>query len=284
MSKEQQAEAVKALEEFVNAQFPVVISFVLEVILSLIVFWISLKLIKWICKIFKKFLTMREVDPSAVRFLVSCVRVALYFLVIVTLAMQLGLKEASVIAVLGSIGVGLGLALQGGMANLAGGVLILLLKPFKLGDYIIECSHNLEGTVKKIDMFYTTLSTIDNRMIIIPNGQLTNDCVVNVTAQSKRQLDMKFMISYEDNLKLAKTIVEDLLTRDDRVLQEDGCKVFVHELADHGVIIGCRAWVSTDLYWNVRWELNENIKMAFDEAGIHIPFNQLDVHLKNDNE
>lgn len=284
MSKEQQAEAIRALEEYLSAKLPVVASFILEVIIALVVFWISLKVIKWICNLFKKFLQLREVDPSAVRFLVSCVKVGLYFLVIVTLAMQLGLKEASVIAILGSVGVGLGLALQGGMANLAGGVLILLLKPFKLGDYIIESSHNLEGTVKKIDMFYTTLSTIDNRMIVIPNGQLTNDCVVNVTAQSKRQLDMKVMISYSDDLKVAKTIVENLLHQDERILHEDGCQVFVHELADHGVVIGCRAWVSTDLYWAVRWDLNEMIKLSFDEAGIHIPFHQLDVHLKKETE
>ena len=114
MSKEQQAEAIRALEDYINAKLPVVISFVLEVVIMLIIFWISCKVIKWVCNVFKKFLTIRDVEPSAIRFLVSCVRAGLYFLVIVTLAMQLGLKEASVVAVLGSVGVGLGLALQGG--------------------------------------------------------------------------------------------------------------------------------------------------------------------------
>lgn len=258
---------------------PVAGAFVLKLILVLLTFWISTKLIKWGCSTLAKFLKKKDVDPSVSRFLVSFSKAGLYFLVIATLATQLGVKEASIVALIGSLGVGLSLALQGGMANLAGGVLILILKPFKLGDYIIEGTHNLEGTVKKIDMFYTTLSTIDNRLIIIPNGQLTNDCVVNVTAQSKRQLDMKVMISYDDDLRKAKDIVEELLAHEKRILAADGYQVFVHELAEHGVVIGCRAWVATDDYWKTRWDLNENIKLSFDEAGIHIPYNQLDVHV-----
>lgn len=277
------AKDMNVLEEYLQALLPKAVSFVLQAVIALLVFWIATKVIKWLCKIFDKFLKVRNVDPSAVRFLVSLLRAVLYFFAVVTLAMQLGLKEASVVAALGSVGVGLGLALQGGMANLAGGVLILLLKPFELGDYIIESSHNLEGTVKKIDMFYTTLSTIDNKAIVIPNGQLTNDCVVNVTAQSKRQLDFKVMISYEDDLKKAKEILESLILEDDRILTDQEYRVFVDSLADHGVILGCRAWVSTSLFWDVYWDLNEHIKLAYDEADIHIPYNQLDVHVKKDN-
>lgn len=277
------AKDMNVLEEYLQALLPKVVSFVLQAVIALLVFWVATKVIKWLCKIFDKFLKVRNVDPSAVRFLVSLLRAVLYFFAVVTLAMQLGLKEASVVAALGSVGVGLGLALQGGMANLAGGVLILLLKPFELGDYIIESSHNLEGTVKKIDMFYTTLSTIDNKAIVIPNGQLTNDCVVNVTAQSKRQLDFKVMISYEDDLKKAKEILESLILEDDRILTDQEYRVFVDSLADHGVILGCRVWVSTSLFWDVYWDLNEHIKLAYDEADIHIPYNQLDVHVKKDN-
>lgn len=276
------AEDMSMLEEYLQALMPKVVSFILQAVMALVVFWIATKVIKWLCKIFDKFLKVRNVDPSAIRFLVSLLRAVLYFFAVVTLAMQLGLKEASVVAALGSVGVGLGLALQGGMANLAGGVLILLLKPFELGDYIIESSHNLEGTVKKIDMFYTTLSTIDNKAIVIPNGQLTNDCVVNVTAQSKRQLDFKVMISYEDDLKLAKDILEKLIAGDGRILTDQTYRVFVDSLADHGVVLGCRAWVPTDQYWNVYWDLNEHVKLAYDEAGIHIPYNQLDIHVKKE--
>lgn len=267
------------LEKYVGAVVPAAGAFVLHVLIALVAFAVSVKVIKWLCSTLSKFLKMKDVDPSVSRFLTSFAKAVLYFLVIATLAVQLGIKEASIVALIGSMGVGLSLALQGGMANLAGGVLILLLKPFTLGDYIIEGTHNMEGTVKKIDMFYTTLSTIDNRLIVIPNGQLTNDCVVNVTAQSKRQLDMKVMIAYEDDLKAAKSIVEQLLNQDKRIMEEDGYQVFVDALEDHGVVIGCRAWVATDDYWSAKWDLNENIKLSFDKAGIHIPYNQLDVHV-----
>ena len=165
------------------------------------------------------------------------------------------------------------------MANLAGGVLILLLKPFKLGDYIIESSSKLEGTVKKIDMFYTTLSTVDNQCVVIPNSQLTNQSIVNATAQDKRRLDLRVTISYDDDMRKAKEIVEQLLLKNEDILASEGIDVFVHELAAHGIVIGCRAWTKTDRYWKVRWKMNEDIKLAFDEAGISIPYNQLDVHV-----
>lgn len=273
-------EKINYLEEYISAKIPVFTSFVLSVILAGIFYVIGSKIIKWGCKVFKSFLIRKDVDPSAIRFLTSFLQAVLYFLLIVTLAMQLGLKEASVIAVLGSMGVGFGLALQGGMANLAGGVLILLLKPFKLGDYIIQGSSNLEGTVKKIDMFYTTLCTVDNRLVIIPNSQLTDQSIVNVTAQDKRRLDLRVSISYDDDMRKAKQIIEGLLVKDENILTNEGTDVFVDELADSAVVIGCRAWTKTDKYWQVRWKLNEDIKLAFDEAGIHIPYNQLDVHVK----
>lgn len=273
-------EKISYLDQYLAEKLPELTSFVIEVLIAGLVYVICSKLIKWGCRIFKTFLEMRNIDSSAIRFLTSFVKAVMYFLLIVMLAMQLGLKEASVIAVLGSMGVGLGLALQGGMTNLAGGVLILILKPFQLGDYIIENSSKLEGTVKKIDMFYTTLSTVDNQTVIIPNSQLTNQCIVNATAQDKRRLDLRVTISYDDDMRLAKDIIEKLLLKNEYVLDEEGINVFVHELGASGIVLGCRAWTKTDQYWNVRWKMNEDIKLAFDEAGISIPYNQLDVHVK----
>ena len=273
-------ENISYLEQYLSAKLPLLTSFVINLALAGIVYVICSKLIKWVCGIFKTFLQIRNIDPSATRFLTSFPKAVLYFFLVVTLAMQLGLKEASVIAALGSMGVGIGLALQGGMANLAGGVLILLLKPFKLGDYIIENGSKLEGTVKKIDMFYTTLSTVDNQMVIIPNSQLTNQCIVNATAQDKRRLDLRVSISYDDDMRQAKELIERLLRENEYVLVDEGVDVFVHELAASGILIGCRAWTRTDQYWSVRWKLNEDIKTPFDEAGITIPFNQLEVHVK----
>lgn len=268
------------LEDYISKLLPKFTSFVLQFVLACVVFFFASKLIKWGCRGFKKFLEMRNVEPSAIRFLTSLVKSVSYFLLIVILAMQLGLKEASVIAVLGSMGVGLGLALQGGMANVAGGVLILLLKPFKLGDYIIESSGRLEGTVKKIDMFYTTLTTGDNQFVIIPNSQLTNQCIINTTAQDKRRVDLRVSISYDDNIGQAKEIIEKLILSKNDILVSEGVNVFVHDLDASGVIIGCRAWTKTESYWQVRWQLIEEIKLAFDAAGISIPYNQLDVHVK----
>ena len=193
--------------------------------------------------------------------------------------MQLGLKEASVAAVIASMGVGLSLALQGGMANLAGGMLILILKPFSLGDYIIESVGKYEGTVKKIDMFYTTVSTVDNRLVIIPNGQLTNNSIINVTAQDKRQLEIKVGISYDDDIRRAKSIIEELLKKQEYIMSDQDMSIFVDELGESSVVIGLRAWVPTDKYWKTKWEMNEKIKLAFDEAGITIPYNQLEVHV-----
>lgn len=269
------------IEQYLSEKIPAITSFVLSVVIACVVYVIVSKFIKWGCKIFKIFLEKKDVDPSATRFLTSFLQSVLYFLLIVMLAMQLGLKEASVIAILGTMGVGLGLALQGGMANLAGGVLILLLKPFKLGDYIIESGNKLEGTVKRIDMFYTTLSTVDNQLVIIPNSQLTNHSIINVTAQDKRRLDLRVSISYDDDIRKAKSIIEKLLLKNEHILIDEGTDVFVHELAESAIVIGCRAWIKTDQYWNVRWRLNEDIKLAFDEADIKIPYNKLDVYVKS---
>lgn len=273
-------EGIGLLEQYLSMLLPGITSFVMKILIAGLVYFIGSKLIKWCCGIFKTFLEIRNIDSSATRFLTSFLKAVLYFFLVVTIATHLGLKEASVVAAIGSMGVGLGLALQGGMANLAGGVLILLLKPFKLGDYLIENSSKLEGTVKKIDMFYTTLLTIDNQTVIIPNSQLTNQTIVNVTAQDKRKLDLRVSISYNDDIRKAKEIIEKLLLEDENVLSDQGYDVFVHELADSGIIIGCRAWTKTNQYWQVRWRMFENIKYSFDEQGIQIPYNQIDVHMK----
>ena len=271
---------IGVLEQYLADLLPKFTSFVIGILIAGIVYFIGSKLIKWCCGIFKTFLEIRNIDSSATRFLTSFLKAVLYFFLVVTIATQLGLKEASVVAAIGYMGVGLGLALQGGMANLAGGVLILLLKPFKLGDYLIENSSKLEGTVKKIDMFYTTLLTIDNQTVIIPNSQLTNQTIVNVTAQDKRKLDLRVSISYDDDIRKAKEIVEKLLLEDENVLTDQGYDVFVHELAESGIVIGCRAWTKTDQYWQVRWRMFENIKYSFDQYGISIPYNQIDIHMK----
>ena len=270
---------ISQIQEYILDKVPAFAQVGVRILIACLVYWIGSKLIKWSCKIFRAFLDRKDIDVSAVRFLTSMARAVLYFLLIVTIAMQLGLKEASVAAVIASMGVGLSLALQGGMANLAGGMLILILKPFSLGDYIIESVGKYEGTVKKIDMFYTTVSTVDNRLVIIPNGQLTNNSIINVTAQDKRQLEIKVGISYDDDIRRAKSIIEELLKKQEYIMSDQDMSIFVDELGESSVVIGLRAWVPTDKYWKTKWEMNEKIKLAFDEAGSTIPYNQLDVHV-----
>ena len=198
------------------------------------------------------------------------------------IATKFGVESSSVAALIASAGVAIGLALQGSLANFAGGILILLLKPFVVGDYIVVNSEGIEGTVKLIQIFYTRLTTIDNKTIIVPNGILTDNSLTNVTARPERQLDLKVGISYDSDLKKAKELIEQMLYRDDDVIQDEEIKVFVDELADSSVVIGLRAWVKTDAYWATRWRVLEEIKLTFDEEGIEIPYNQLTVHMKQE--
>lgn len=234
-----------------------------------------------ICALIRAAMNRAGADTGVIQFLTSFVKTALYFLLIVSIAVRFGIKESSIAALLASGGVAIGLALQGGLSNLAGGVIIMLLRPFTVGDYIIENTNKQEGTVVKIDLFYTTLSTVDNRRITIPNGNITNSSIVNVTSQDKRKLEIKVMIGYQSDLKKAKGILETLLHEDPAIMSEQEMLVFVDELADDGVILGLRAWVKTEDYWPAKWRLNEEIKLTFDEENIDIPYPQLDVHIKS---
>ena len=182
------------------------------------------------------------------------------------------------VAVLGSAGLTLGLALQGSLSNFAGGVLILLFKPFKVGDYIIQ--GDLEGTVSEIQMIYTNLLTADNRIVVIPNGILANSSLTNVTHQKKRRVDVYVGISYDADIKKAKDVLTELLHAETAMLKEEGMSVFVDALEDSSVRLGCRFWVETGDYWDAKWRLNEQIKEAFDANQIEIPYNQLTVSVK----
>ena len=258
----------------ISAQIPAVEAFAWKVILAIVIYFIASKVIVKICAFIRAAMNKAGADTGVIRFLTSFVKTALYFLLIVSIAVRFGIKESSIAALLASGGVAIGLALQGGLSNLAGGVIIMLLRPFTVGDYIIENTNSQEGTVVKIDLFYTTLSTVDNRRITIPNGNITNSSIVNVTSQDKRKLEIKVMIGYQSDL-------ETLLHADPAIMSEQEMLVFVDELADDGVILGLRAWVKTEDYWPAKWRLNEEIKLTFDEEDIDIPYPQLDVHIKS---
>ncbi|MEI3521143.1 mechanosensitive ion channel family protein [Laedolimicola sp.] len=271
---------ISRTQEYIDKYLPVAISFGLRLLLTIILFIVGSRLIKVVRKIVRRSMERTGADMGVIQFMDSLIKLLLYFLLIMFLADGIGVDTTSVMALVGSAGLTIGLAFQGSLSNFAGGVLILLIKPFKVGDYIIYTSGNLEGKVTKIEMFYTTLFTIDNKKVVIPNGTLSNSSLINVTAEDKRRIDITVGVSYTANLKLAKEVCLNLLAAQPAVLQDQNNMVVVDDLADSSVNLKICCWVSAEDYWSTRWELIEKIKLAFDENGIEIPFNQLDVNLK----
>ena len=273
---------MKYLEMLRENTLPMVGTFCLKVILAIVIYLICSRVIKWLCTILRKSMTKAGVPAEGVSFINSLAKVGLYALLIFSIATQFGVQATSVAALLASAGVGVSLALQGGLSNLAGGVIILIFKPFTVGDYIIEDTGNHEGTVQKIEMYYTTLLTMDNQRVMVPNATLTNNIITNVTAMDQRKLDIKVGISYDSDLKRAKEILMGLIKQEERIAKDNEIQVFVDALADSCVRLGLRAWVKTEHYWDVRWKLNEEIKTSFEAAGIRIPYPQMEIHVKKE--
>ena len=271
---------VNQLTQYVQDSIPGLITFGLKVLAALVAFFIGRLVIRWIRKIVRRSFERSGADKGVEQFVDSLLKYGLYALLVFSLISSLGFDTTSVAAVLASGGVAIGLALQGSLSNFAGGVLILLLKPFVVGDYIIEDTNGKEGTVKEIQIFYTKLSTIDNKTIVIPNGMLTNNSITNATAKDERQLDLRVSISYDADIRQAKSVIENLLIKDECIIKNEQINVFVHELADSAVVLGIRAWVKNEEYWETRWRLLEEIKILLDENGIEIPYPQMAVHMK----
>ena len=247
--------------------------------LSAIVLFIGVQLIKVVRRLVKKSLERGSADQGVIQFIDSFLKFSLYVVLLITIASGFGLDAASILALLGSAGVAIGLAIQGSLANFVGGVLILMLKPFKVGDYIKEDTNGNEGTVISIELFYTKLTTVDNRVIVLPNGTLANSSLTNVTACDSRRLDLKVGISYDADIRQAKEVLQKVLEEDEGVLKAKEHFVYVDELAESSVNLGIRCWFSMDGYWQGKWRLTENVKYALDEAGIGIPYPQMDLHL-----
>ena len=264
--------------DFFHENLPKAINFGVGVVFALIFFLIGRILINWVRKLVRASIERSAADKGVEQFVDSCLKTGLYAILILSIIVRFGVDTSTVAALLASGGVAIGLALQGSLSNFAGGVLILLLKPFSVGDYIIEHSDNLEGTVKEIQIFYTKLATIDNKTIVVPNGTLANTSLTNVTDKDYRQLDLKVDIAYEADLRLAKHLLQELVKNDPSVIQSMEHNVFVHELGSSSVVLGVRAWVKTEEYWNTRWRMLENIKLTLDENQIDIPYQQITVH------
>ena len=254
-------------------------NFILKAVIAVVIYVLVRKIVYWLSEWLDDKLEKAGMETSIRAFFISLAKYGILIFTVFSIVVQLNIVTASSIAaLLASGGVGVTLALQGGLSNLAGGVILLALHPFKAGDYVIIKSADVEGTVSKIEMYYTTVLTVDNMTVVLPNSSLMNNAVINVTAQEKRKLEIKTGISYEADIHMAKKVLEQLIKEDPR-LEEEGSQVFVDSLADSAVVIGFRAWVKTEDYLQTKWDMNEKIKHAFDEAKINIPYNQMDVHL-----
>lgn len=253
--------------------------FGIRVLLALIFFLIGVQIIKLVRKIIRRSLTKGNADIGVVQFLDSFTKVVMYILLLFMIASGFGLDATSVVALLGSAGVAIGLAVQGSLSNFAGGVLILLLKPFRVDDYIKVDNDGHEGTVKEIQLFYTKLSTPDNHVVIIPNGSLANSSILNMSMLKERRMDIVVGISYDADIRKAKEVLFKMLEEDKAVLKEKDHRVFVQELADSGVNLNVRCWAVNEEYWECKWRITEQIKYALDDAGISIPYPQMDVHI-----
>lgn len=268
------------IKTYLEGLVPSLLGFLLQVVLAIVILLIGSRLIKWLVNLIRKSLMRSKAETGVTTFLCSLLKYVMYFILIMVVLSQFGVTTSSVVAVLGSAGLTLGLALQGSLSNFAGGVLILLLKPFVVGDYILDNGTSQEGVVSEISIFYTKLRTVDNKMIAIPNGSLSNSSITNFTQTGKRMIDLTVSVAYDTNLAEAKKVLAQVVEIEHGVLKDEKSQIFVASLSDSSVEMGVRAWVQSDDYWPVRWSLLEHIKNALDENGITIPFPQLDVQLK----
>lgn len=268
------------LESYLKDLVPDLIGFALSVAGAMLVYVIGGRIIRWLRRMLRKTMVRHNVDEGVQQFLDGLAKYMGYFALILMILSFFGVTAASVVAVLGSAGLTLGLALQGSLSNFAGGVLILLLKPFGVGDYIIEASGGMEGYVQEISVFYTTLLAGDQKTIVIPNGTLSNSSITNISKSGSRRLDIIVDISYDADLQKAKSVLLEVAENSTHYLKTEAPAVFVRELAESSVKLCVRVWTDPEEYWDEQWELNEKIKLSLDHAGIEIAYPQMDVHVK----
>ena len=268
------------VKTYLDKYTPAVIGFLVQIIVAIIVLLVGIKIIKSVVKVIKKGFDRSHIDDGVGTFLTSLIKYALYFILVMAILSSFGIATGSIVAVLGSAGLTIGMALQGSLSNFAGGVLILLLKPFVLGDYIIDDTTGEEGTVSNISIFYTKRKTIDNKVVLIPNGKLSDSCITNVSMMEKRRIDIYVTVSYSADLQKTKNVLNNVAISQVLRLEGEPIDIFVSELKDSAVEMGIRVWAKNEDYWTLKWKMTEDIKNALDANHIEIPFPQLDVNLK----
>lgn len=266
------------MEEYLDPQYwySLIAGFLPDLILAIVTLIIGLWIIGWVSKLFRKTMEKREADASLISFLSSIISIGLKILLFISIAGIFGVQTASFVAVLGALAFAIGLALQGTLGHFASGVLILLFKYYKVGDYVEVAG--VDGTVSEIQIFNTILNTPDNREIIVPNGLITSNQITNFTSLGTRRLDLTYGIDYSDDIDQARQVLQNVIQSCDGVLEEEGIQILVNELADSAVNLSVRVWTSVDDYWTTYWEMQEKVKKAFDKEGISFPFPQMDVH------
>ena len=253
------------------------VSLIGKIVIAVLIWFIGKKIIRVLDKLVKKMLDRSTLDKGVVNFVVSVLKFVMYAILIMIVVDKLGFQTTSLLTLFGSAALAIGMSLQGSLSNFAGGILILIFKPFKVGDYIIVGTN--EGTVKSIEILYTRLVTIDNKVVMLPNGSLSNSSIVNVGAENTRRIDIQIGIGYSSDIPKAKKLLEQVINSEKGILKDKDILVVVKSLDESCVTLETRAWVNTADYWNVRFNLLERYKNIFDENGIEIPFNQLDVHM-----
>ena len=266
------------MEQTLRNLLETVINQGVEILIALVILFVGFKVSKVLIKFIRKGRGFNKLDKNVQTFTISFISISTKILVILIVAGIVGIPTASLITIIGSAGVAVGLALQGGLSNVAGSLLILINKPFQIGDFVEAggCS----GTITNITMFYTELSTVDNKKVVIPNGQLTNQTIINYSSNDERQLDLKFGVSYESDIEKVKKVIAESLQNIESINKEKDILVRVLEFADSAIIFRVRAWVKTEDYWDAYYDVEESVKKSFDKNNIEIPFNQIDVHMK----
>ncbi len=269
-----------SLDTLVNKLIDLSVSFGSKLLVALLVFFIGRWIVKKLNRLVINILTKRHVEASLATFTKSLVSITLNFTLVIIIISVLGIETSSFIALFASAGVAVGMALSGTLQNFAGGVMILLFKPFKVGDYIE--AQGQSGTVKEIQIFNTIITTTDNKVIIIPNGGLSTGIMMNYSKESQRRVDWVFGIGYGDSYEHAKTVIARLLDNDPRVLKDPNYFIALTALNSSSVDIVVRAWVKAENYWGVFFDMNEKVYKTFTEENLNIPFPQMDVHLYNE--
>jgi small conductance mechanosensitive channel len=254
-----------------------VIPWGINIALALAIFIVGKFIVKIITKVITRLLQKSGMDSILVNFITSILRTILLLFVVIAAMDQLGVNTTSLVALLGAAGLAVGLALQGSLQNFAAGVMLIVFRPFKSGDFIE--AGGVSGVVEKISIFSTTMRTGDNREVIVPNGAIYGGVITNFSARDTRRIDMVIGIGYDSEIKLARDTMSEIIDADNRILKDPQTLIAVSELADSSVNFVVRPWVKSADYWAVKFDLNEKIKLAFDEKGISIPYPQMDIHM-----